>query len=80
MLVEIFSKENCHLCEDLKKVIKKVNQEIPFEISEIDITKDEELFEKYKYEIPVVQIDGLIAFKYRITEEEFRKKLKSRSK
>ena len=79
ILVEIFSKENCHLCEQLKNIIKKVNQDTDFDLKEIDITKDEQLFEKYKYEIPVVHINGLIAFKYKIDENEFRKKLKARS-
>ncbi|MBC7473565.1 MAG: glutaredoxin family protein [Candidatus Sericytochromatia bacterium] len=79
IIVEIFSKPNCHLCDDLKQIIKKVHQDTEFIIKEIDITKDELLFEKYKYEIPVVHINGLIAFKYRVDENEFRKKLKARS-
>ena len=37
-----------------------------------------EIFEKYKYEIPVININGVIAFKYKITEDEFRIKLKRR--
>ncbi len=78
ILIEIYSKENCQLCDEVKKIIKNVNEKIEFEIKEIDITKDDELFEKYKYDIPVVHINGVIAFKHRITENELIKKLTTR--
>lgn len=77
-LVEIYSKENCHLCEDVKKIIKKVNSIKEFTFKEIDITQDPDIFEKFKYDIPVVHINGKIAFKYRIDENEFIHKLEKR--
>lgn len=79
IILEIYSKENCQLCDELKEVVEKVNKDINFQIKEIDITKDPEIFEKYKYDIPVVHINGIIAFKHRITETELRKKLKTRN-
>jgi glutaredoxin len=78
ILLEIYSKENCQLCDELKEIVKKVNKKIDFEIKEIDITKDNDIFEKYKYDIPVVHLNGIIAFKHRITESELIKKLSSR--
>jgi glutaredoxin len=78
-LVEIYSKANCELCDKLKEVVNKVSLDIEFELKEIDITLDNELFEKYKYDIPVVHINGVIAFKHRLDELEFRKKLFSRN-
>lgn len=78
ILIEIYSKDNCQLCDELKEVVKKVQSSFDFEIKEIDITKDSEVFEKYKYDIPVVHLNGKIAFKHRITEEELIKKLKAR--
>ncbi|MFN8576635.1 MAG: glutaredoxin family protein [Candidatus Sericytochromatia bacterium] len=78
VLLEIYSKENCELCDKLKEVVNKVHKNIEFDIKEIDITKDPEIFEKYKYDIPVVHLNGIIAFKHRITEDELIKKLSSR--
>jgi hypothetical protein len=75
-IVDLYSKVDCHLCEVVKKVIYKVKEDTDFELNIIDITTDTEIFEKYKYEIPVVNINGIIAFKYKIDEIEFRKKLK----
>lgn len=79
IVVEIYSKDNCQLCEEAKEVIKGVNKEVPFEIKVIDITKDDSLFEKYKYDIPVIHINGVIAFKHRLTAFDFRKKLETRN-
>lgn len=78
MLVEIYSKENCSLCDKAKEIIKKVSLDTDFDFVEIDITKNPEIFEKYKYDIPVIHINKIIAFKHRIEEAEFRKKLETR--
>ncbi len=74
-LVEIYSKKECHLCDEAKAIIKKVKNDTVFELLEIDITSDSEIFEKYKYDIPVININGIIAFKYKVDENEFRRKL-----
>ncbi|MFQ5603156.1 MAG: glutaredoxin family protein [bacterium] len=74
--VEIFSKPDCHLCDEAKAVIKKVQGQWPFVLEEVDITKDKHLFEKYKEQIPVIFINGRKAFKFRVEENEFKKKLK----
>ncbi len=36
-------------------------------------------FEKYKYLIPVIEIDGEKAFNYKVDENEFKKLLKLKS-
>ncbi len=77
-IIEIFSKENCQLCDEAKNVIKKVKMSIEFDFIEIDITKDKEIFEKYKYDIPVIHLNGVIAFKHRVNEIELIKKFLSR--
>jgi len=58
MKVIMYSKENCSLCDKGKKILQEINEEIPIEINEIDIYKDEKLLEKYQIMIPVVEIDG----------------------
>lgn len=73
--VEIFSKRDCHLCDIAKATLVKVQEEIPFELQTIDITGDRELFSEYKEQIPVIFINGSKAFKYRVDENELRKRL-----
>ena len=73
--VEVYSKSDCHLCDEAKSVLSKVKQEIPFDFVEVDITSNRELFTEYKEQIPVVFICGKKAFKFHVNEKELRKRL-----
>ena len=73
--VKIYSKGDCCLCDVVKKVVKKVQRNLSFELIEVDITTDKKLLEEYESEIPVVFINDRKAFKYRVNEVEFKKKL-----
>jgi glutaredoxin len=75
MKVEIYSKPDCPLCEDAKEIVRNVRQRIPFELTLVDITQDPALFARYRYDIPVVFVDGHKAFKHRLTEEELQRRL-----
>jgi glutaredoxin len=66
MKVEIYSKADCSLCDDAKAILEEVRLRVPFELVEIDIEKDASAFERYRYDIPVVFIDGQKAFKHRL--------------
>ena len=74
--VQMYTKEGCHLCVVARKIILRVLEEIPFEFQEVDIESDEDLFEKFKEEIPVVFVNGERAFTYRVHEKKLRKILK----
>ena len=49
-------------------------------LEEVNIEGDAVLQEKYGWEIPVVFINGVKAFKYRLTADEFKRKLRRLSK
>lgn len=74
----IYSRPGCHLCEDMKSVVLRVAQSVPLDLDEIDISTDRQLEELYGLEIPVLLIDGKKTAKYRIGEEELRRRLASR--
>jgi len=44
---------------------------------EVDVDGDHELRRQYSDEVPVVFIDGYKAFKYRMTEQDFLRRLAS---
>jgi glutaredoxin len=73
--VEIYSKKECHLCDDAKALLHRARKSFPFEMIETDITKDKTLFEEYKEQIPVIFINGRKAFKFKVDEKLFRKRL-----
>jgi thiol-disulfide isomerase/thioredoxin len=72
----VYSKDECHLCDQLLEVVEKVRSEQPFELEVVDIAEDPALKAKYGHEIPVVMINGRKAIKFRTTEAELKKKLK----
>jgi len=70
MIVRIYSKPNCCLCEEAKAVLERVRERLPFELVEEDIRADPVAFAAWRYDIPVVIIAGQQAFKLRLEEAE----------
>ena len=67
----IYSRPGCHLCDEMKAVVRRVAESIPLKrvnIVEIDISTDPELEALYGLEIPVLLVEGKKAAKYRIEE------------
>ncbi|MEE9325642.1 MAG: glutaredoxin family protein [Dehalococcoidia bacterium] len=76
--VIIYTKDDCHLCQKAKEKLKGLQGEFDFLIEEVDITKDAELYLKYKESIPVVEIDDEIILKAPFGEFRLRRALESR--
>lgn len=68
ILVELYSKDDCHLCDDAKSVLEKVREQIPFTLREIKIIEGDSHFDEYRELVPVVHINKVLVFKYRINE------------
>jgi uncharacterized membrane protein len=54
--VTLFTRADCHLCEQVKSDLISLKNEYPHELVEIDIDATPELSSKYGLEIPVVEI------------------------
>ncbi|MCL4401138.1 MAG: glutaredoxin family protein [Acidobacteria bacterium] len=76
--VTLYTRQQCCLCEDVKRVLEAARARAVFELEEIDIDGDPELRARYNSEVPVIAIDGRKAFKYRAGMKEFLKKLGAR--
>lgn len=76
MTIEIYSKADCSLCEEAKAVLLQVQRKVPFTLIEVDITTDPALFERYRYDIPVVFVDGHKAFKHRLDAHDVERRLR----
>ncbi len=73
--VEVYSKRDCSLCDEVKATLLKVGREIPFDLHEIDIESTPELYETYKERIPLIFVNGRPAFKFRVDEAALRRRL-----
>ena len=77
--VIIYSRPGCHLCDEAKQAVEAAQCAEEYTLDEINIESDPALLKRYQFEIPVITINGIEAFRYRLTSEAFRKKLHSRS-
>ncbi len=74
--VVLYTKPGCCLCETVKAQLAKVRAHQLFDLREVNILEDRAAFAAFHEEIPVVFIDGRKAFKYRLDEREFLRKLR----
>jgi len=75
--VVLYTKTRCGLCEEMKAEMKNAGVEELYTLEEVDIEKDAELFSRYRYDIPVLCINGVEAFRHRLKPDEFKAYLTS---
>jgi len=67
--VTVYSREECHLCEELLSTIRTVAADVsvPVTVSVVDVDGNPALREEYGDRVPYVFVDGSPTFKYRAT-------------
>lgn len=75
MLVELYGKKGCHLCEVAREILLELQEEAPFELREVDISADPALYARYRWDIPVIAVDGEEWARHRIDPETERRLL-----
>ncbi|HZT76518.1 MAG TPA: glutaredoxin family protein [Vicinamibacterales bacterium] len=84
LALTLYSRPGCHLCDDMKAVVKAVVARVsrgraePIAMEEVDISTDAALEERYGLDIPVLMLNGRKIAKYRITEAELTRALDAR--
>jgi glutaredoxin len=77
-VLTVYSKPDCHLCEDAMAALRSLQQELGFDLLERDITADEALHRAYFERVPVVVVDGEELCDYVVEEALVRERLESR--
>jgi glutaredoxin len=77
-VLTLYSKPDCHLCEEALAALRALQRELDFELLERDITTDEALHRAYFERIPVVAVDGEELCEYFVEEALVRERLESR--
>ena len=77
--VTLYTRAGCCLCDDAKRVLSDALRSADFDYEELDIDLDPELRRQYNDEVPVIVINQVKAFKYKVTRDEFLKKLAARA-
>jgi glutaredoxin len=73
--VTLYGKPGCHLCEDTRALLARLERRHPMRVTEVDITADRELFRRYDIRIPVIVIDGGAEIDAPIDERTLRRAL-----
>jgi hypothetical protein len=74
-VVTIFGKPGCCLCDEALDVLRRVQLRMPFRLEKVDITSDPDLLDRYRYDIPVVHIDGREVFLQGVDEKQLLQQL-----
>lgn len=77
--VTLYTRAGCCLCEDARQALQAARARAAFELEEIDIDRHPEWLPLYNDEVPVIAIDGRKAFKYKVSTDEFLKRLAARA-
>lgn len=69
---KLYTKADCSLCDKAKTELAEFRNECVFELEEFDITSDAVIFERYKHDIPVLEINGQEAAKHFLSQQKLR--------
>lgn len=78
-VLTLYAKAGCHLCDEarayLEDALADLSQEL--DLRETDIRTDPAIFERYRYRIPVITVDGVERLEGRISDDAVRELLRS---
>ena len=71
-IVQLYTKEGCTLCDKVSDILKSIRDEHPHSLEAVDITDPDksEIYDKYKWDIPVLHIDGKYWTKHKLDSME----------
>ncbi|HEY9900537.1 MAG TPA: glutaredoxin family protein [Pantanalinema sp.] len=72
----LYSGPGCCLCDQAKALLDKVAADQPFQLDIVDIHSDAALYERFRYAIPVIAVDGEVVMAGKVTEFWIRKALR----
>ncbi len=77
MIVTLYGRDGCHLCDDARAALERVRERHPFELVEVDIERDDALLRRYLERIPVVALNGVELFDFVVDEDAMVARLES---
>ena len=77
-VVTVYSRSDCHLCEEAIATLRRLQRELGFGLAERDIDADEALQRAYFERVPVIALDGEELSDFFVDEAALRERLESR--
>jgi len=76
--VTLYVTDDCHLCEEAERLLRRLAREIGFHLELVDVASDATLHERYCLAVPVLAIDGEAVLSAPLDEPRVREALASR--
>jgi glutaredoxin len=73
--VTLYGRAGCHLCDEARAILLRIQTRHPFRLEEIDIEADDALLKRYLERIPVIALEGEELFDFFVDEEALRRNL-----
>jgi glutaredoxin len=74
--VTLYTRPGCHLCDEARTVLERLQRRLPFALEERDITADDDLHSRYLERIPVIALDGEELFDFFVDEAVLSERLR----
>jgi glutaredoxin len=66
--VTLYTRPGCHLCDEARATLQRLQEQAEFAIEEVDITTDDALHRRYLERIPVIALGAEELCDYRVDE------------
>ena len=73
----LYGKPDCHLCDEAEAIVLRVTSELRVPYVKLDIERSPELFERFRYRIPVIEIAGGETLDWPTTPERVRRAIRA---
>jgi thiol-disulfide isomerase/thioredoxin len=73
--IKFYTKPKCSLCDEVRILLNRLRKEYPLEVEELNILDDPDLYQRYKYEIPVLSFPDLSQLQGKIDRKQLKEKL-----
>lgn len=75
--VVLYGRQGCHLCDEARAMLRRVQEDTGAAFREVDIDGDPELVDRYGELVPVVTVDGVQQGYWRIEPARVRRALET---
>jgi hypothetical protein len=69
-VVTLYGKPDCHLCDDAEERLASLSRRVGLTYRKVDIQSSPELLERFRYRIPVIEVEGGAILDWPVTSEE----------
>lgn len=77
MDVVLYIVEGCWLCDHAEELLNSFKEQYGLKIKKVDITSGYELYERFRFDVPVVEFESGRTLKGRIRKKELLSELES---